>query len=267
MAISCPICDGVLEFAFENIVLCKHNAMFDFCPHCGFMRARNPLWLAEAYSSAIASTDTGLVMRNDRFSEQLASLLYGVMGERGNGRYADVAGGYGMLTRKMRDFGFDYYWSDKYCENLLAKGFEYLPEIGPCQAVTAVEIMEHLEDPLAFVRQALEQTQSSTFIFTTELFEGRPPAPDDWLYYSFETGQHIAFFQKRTLEFMANKLGLKLSSSGGVHVFSKNKINESLFKLSMGRMRSVVTWFAKGRLGSKTMSDHMKMVRQLRDAR
>jgi len=36
-------------------------------------------------------------------------------------------------------------------------------------------------------------------IFTTELFEGTPPAPSHWWYYSFETGQHIAFFQRRAL--------------------------------------------------------------------
>jgi Methyltransferase domain len=210
MSNNCPICDGKLEFAFEQRVLRKYDATFEFCHGCGLLRARNPIWLTEAYSSAIASTDTGLVMRNNNISQQLASVFFGVFGERGRGRYADVAGGYGMLTRKMRDYGFDFYWSDKYCENLLAKGFEYFSELGSCQAVTAFEIMEHLEDPLTFVKEALAQTQSDTFIFTTEIFEGRPPIPGDWLYYSFETGQHIAFFQYKTLEIMANKLGLEL---------------------------------------------------------
>lgn len=265
MIMSCPICDGVLEFSFVEKVLCKHDAIFDYCQTCGFLRARDPHWLSEAYSSAIASTDTGLVMRNSSVACKLASVLYGALGERGQGRYADVAGGYGMLTRMMRDYGLDFYWSDKYCANLMARGFEYSPELGPCRAVTAVEIMEHLEDPLTFVRDALRQAQSNIYIFTTELFEGLPPRPEQWWYYSFETGQHIAFFQRRTLETMAKKMGFSFASGGGVHVFSKLPINERMLGLLAGRMSSIFGLWVRKTLGTKVMSDHLEIVRRLRD--
>lgn len=264
MTVSCPICGGVLELSFKEKVLCRYDAIFDYCKACGFLRARNPHWLSEAYSSAIASTDTGLVMRNNAVARKLASVLFGVLGERGQGRYADMAGGYGMLTRLMRDYGFDFYWADKYCDNLMARGFEYLPELGACRAITAIEIMEHLENPLEFIREALEQTQANTFIFTTELFEGSPPTPEQWWYYSFETGQHIAFFQRRTLEVMAKKLGLLFASSGGIHVLSKQLINERLLGLFAGRISIVYAWWARKILGTRVMSDHQKMVQRLR---
>lgn len=264
-SVSCPICDGKMEVAFSATVLCQHEATFDYCQSCGFLRARNPHWLPEAYSSAIASTDTGLVMRNMSVARKLASVLFALLGERGQGRYADMAGGYGMLTRMMRDYGFDFYWSDKYCDNLMARGFDYLPELGPCCAVTAVEIMEHLEDPLAFVREALEQTHADTFIFTTELFEGIPPVPEKWWYYSFETGQHIAFFQRRTLEVLAKKLGLSFASGGGLHVFSKSTLNEQILRLLAGRMSSVSSLLVRKSLGSRVMRDHAEMVQRLRN--
>ena len=41
-----------------------------------------------------------------------------------NVAYLDVDGGYGMLTRLMRDYGFHFYWTDPYCQNILARGFE-----------------------------------------------------------------------------------------------------------------------------------------------
>jgi hypothetical protein len=163
---------GSLDDAFEAQVLCRHRTIYDYCHGCGFLRARNPQWLDKAYCSAVASTDTGLVMRNIDVGHKLTKILLGVLGERGQWRDCDIAGGYGMLTRLMRYYGFDFYWSDKYCDNIMARGFEYMPELGPCSAVTAIEIMEHLEDPLGFVSDGLERTKAKVFVFTTELFEG-----------------------------------------------------------------------------------------------
>jgi hypothetical protein len=257
--IHCPICNGSLDVAFESQVLHRHEATYDYCHGCGFLRARNPRWLAEAYSSAIASIDTGLVMRNIHVARKLSKILLGVLGERGQGRYCDIAGGFGLLTRLMRDYGFDFYWSDKYCDNLMARGFEYKPELGTCYAVTAIEIMEHLEDPLGFVSEALERTKAKVFIFTTELFEGTPPAPSNWWYYSFETGQHIAFFQRRTLELMAKKLGLFFISEHGVHIFSREPIKLWRLRLALGRFGNFLTRNSRRMLVGKVMSDHQQL--------
>jgi len=159
----------------------------------------------------------------------------------------------------MRDYGFDFYWYDKYCDNLMARGFEYRPELGPCSAVTAIEIMEHLEDPLGFVSEALDETKAKAFIFTTELFDGTPPAPSEWWYYSFETGQHIAFYQRRTLELMAKKLGLCFVSENGMHIFSREQINSWRLRLVLGRFGNVFTRNFRHRLVGKVMSDHQRM--------
>jgi hypothetical protein len=265
MEMICPICDEILKFSFAEKVLCKHEAIYDYCPSCGFLRARDPYWLAEAYSSAITSTDTGLVVRNSNVARKLASVLYGVLGERGQGRFVDIAGGYGMLTRMMRDYGYDFYWSDKYCANLMARGFEYSSELGACVAVTAIEIIEHVEDPIAFICDALKQTQANTFIFTTELFEGLPPSPEHWWYYSFETGQHIAFYQRKTLEIMAKKLGLFFASRGGIHIFSKSPINESMLGFFASRVSNIFCKWVSNTFGTKVMKDHLDMVQRLRD--
>lgn len=72
-----------------------------------------------------------------------------------------------MLTRLMRDLGFDFYWADKYCINHLSLGFEYSSDIGSCNAVTAVEVFAHLIDPTAFTNETLDYSGTQTLVFTT----------------------------------------------------------------------------------------------------
>lgn len=260
----CPICTDQME-AFCNVqVLGKYPARYEVCNGCGFLQAHEPYWLAEAYSRAVAATDTGLVMRNITLAYKLARVLYWIIGERGEGRYLDAAGGYGMLTRLMRDLGFGFYWSDKYCDNLLASGFEYSEAIGACRAVTAIEVFEHLTNPVAFVEEILALSGATAMIFTTELYEGPPPQPDAWWYYTFATGQHIGFFQRRTLEALGKRLGLQFASANGIHIFSKTKVNEPLFRAVTGRWTSLIApWWIRQRLGSKTVEDHQLMLKRI----
>jgi hypothetical protein len=249
---------------FTAQVLSKYSAQYEVCNVCGFLRAHEPYWLHEAYTRAIAAADTGLVIRNITLACKLAGVLYWIGGERGQGRYLDAAGGNGMLTRLMRDFGFDFYWADKYCDNLLAPGFEYIQKEGACRAVTAIEVFEHLTDPAAFVEETLALSNSETMVFTTVLYEGLPPQPEAWWYYAFSTGQHVGFFQRQTLEIMGARLGLQFASANGLHVFSKKPINELLLRTVTGRWTSlVVPWWIRRHLGSKTMKDHQLMLQRI----
>ncbi len=184
------------------------------------------------------------------------------LNERGQGQLLDVAGGYGILTRMLRDIGFNCYWADKYCANLMAPGFEYRPELGACRAVTAIEVLEHLTDPVAFIEEALATSGAQTLLFTTELYEGPPPDPAAWWYYSFGTGQHIGFFQRRTLQALGARLGLHLASANGLHVLSKERVSERVLALATGRLASRLgPWWIRRRLGSRTMSDHNLLLR------
>ncbi|MHB8139498.1 MAG: methyltransferase domain-containing protein [Smithellaceae bacterium] len=258
----CPICSNRMTDSFKATVLGKYDALYTVCGTCGFLRADKPYWLEEAYASTIADADTGLVTRNLSLACRIAGVLYWAIGERGAGRYLDTAGGYGLLTRLMRDLGFDFHWYDEQCENTLAPGFSFRHESKPYRAVTAVEVFEHLTDPRGFVEKTLAMAGSDTLIFTTLLYQG-PPPPASWWYYSFATGQHIGFFRRGTLQRLAAELNMQFASEHGIHVFSKATINGAALRFATYRAVALGTaWWARKKLGSKTRTDHELMLKR-----
>lgn len=254
---ACPLCQSARQKVFAALLLKKHTVDYFYCDNCGFLQTQEPFWLDEAYSDAIALADTGLIARNQGIARKLSALLYFCFDRQG--RYVDSAGGYGMLTRLMRDIGFDFYWHDEYCANLFARGFEAGNGKQSCSAVTAFEVLEHVPAPLDFISDLFRTYDTSTVIFSTELFDGDPPAPQDWWYYTPDTGQHISFYQLRTLEWLARKLSLRLYSSRGIHILTDRKIPESRFRLATGKASWLGYAWAGLRMDSLTFPDHLRI--------
>lgn len=232
----CHICNSEAKPLSRATVLGRHEANYFYCAECDHIFVANPTWLDEAYSEAIAAEDTGMATRNVLTALRLAAIYHLGLGDRGQGIYVDVAGGYGLMTRLMRDLGFNYFWSDRYAKNLFAKGFEYKTNLGACQAVSAIEVLEHTTNPLEFIQQTLALYQTDTFIFTTETFsDNNPPQPNQWGYYSLETGQHIAFFSRQGLTRLAHRLGMRYFPLGRIHVFSRKPLTPWKLKLASNK--------------------------------
>jgi hypothetical protein len=255
----CPVCQNNMCKSFTAIVLKKHKVNYFHCAGCGLVQTEKAYWLDEAYSAAIAASDTGLVMRNISLGSKLAALLYTYFKPKES--FLDISGGYGMLTRFMRDCGFDYYWEDPFCANLLARGFESDKAKKPFHVLSAFEVLEHIANPLDFIETNLKRYNCRNFIFTTELYQGQKAPNQDWWYYAFNTGQHISFYQKRTLEIIAQKLNLNFYTINGLHIFSEQKFKTSLYlKLITGRLSGLAALFIRKKLGSLSFADHLKML-------
>jgi hypothetical protein len=254
----CYVCQKNTKVVFQAKVLKKYLTNYLYCSSCGFLRVDNPHWLHEAYASSISITDTGIIMRNNQIALKLCSALFFLKRPISKRNFLDIAGGYGLLTRMMRDLGFNFFWSDKYTKNLFAQGFE--SKKTSYDSITAIEVFEHIQDPVSFVNLELSLRKSPMLFFTTELFKGDPPNPKKWWYYSLESGQHISFYQLRTLRKIACKLDIFFYSANGIHLFSKKKINFLLFYISTNVI-FVKLFINIFRLfhSSKIISDHNKL--------
>lgn len=252
----CRVCGAGTQPALTHNILGKYPCTYHQCPSCGFLQTEDPYWLDEAYSCPIAAADTGLVGRNIAVAQTLSSILYFLFDR--NGAYLDVGGGYGLLTRLMRDVGFDFYWHDAKCDNLLAPGFEASATTAEFTAVTAFEVLEHVPDPVRFLRESMWRGKTRSIIFSTVLFDGDAPPPESWWYYAFATGQHVSFFQPRTLATIARMLGLNFYVGRSMHLLTDRHFNARLYRaLTAPRLR-VLSRFPKLLMESRTLDDHLK---------
>jgi hypothetical protein len=224
------ITGGPTEYLFTATVLDKYPVQYFRCTETGFIQTEDPFWLDEAYSSAITSLDLGLVKRNMKLSE----IVEKVIGENlpASTIYLDYAGGYGLFTRMMRDKGYSFYHTDKFCENLFAKHFE-LEDAGNnvrFDLLTAFELFEHLNNPLEEVKAMLKYSDS--IFFSTEIVPPRAlQSSSDWWYFAPETGQHIAFYTVKALQHIAASLNLKLFTNNNIlHLLtSRSDIDPKMF--------------------------------------
>lgn len=220
----CLICNNDTELVFTTRVMHKYDVSYHRCTCCGFMQTDTPYWLDEAYSSAITSMDIGLVYRNLVYSPQIEHVIKTSFDY--NKKFLDYAGGYGLFVRIMRDKGFDFWWDDKYCENLFAQYFtlEQLDSSRKFEGVTAFEIFEHLVDPLQEIEKLFGYADS--ILFSTELIPDKDiTSPNDWWYFAPEGGQHIAFYTLKAFDIIAEKFGCYYYSNGkDLHILTKKKL-------------------------------------------
>ena len=222
----CPICGTEEKYIFSHDILNKYEVSYYKCPNCKFMNTEKPYWLNEAYSSAINSYDTGIMGRNEAVRKMLFNLI--TLGYDTSAKFRDFGGGHGILTRMMRDWGLDYYWSDKYADNLFARGFEYQDGM-TAELTSAVEVFEHMDQPMQDISDMLKYSDSvffTTIPYTTVV--GEEEVPDEsWWYYGFHHGQHISFYSKYTLKWIAEYFGLNFYKiDGGDHLISKRRFSD-----------------------------------------
>jgi len=250
----CRCCGSSAPYILSGTLLEQDIEYFE-CILCGYVQTEDPQWLHVAYAQAINDSDTGIMQRNQANSKIVLSTLL-LLG-RLHGVVVDCAGGYGILVRLLRDYGVNALWSDPYCANIFAKGFERTTE--KADLVTAFEVFEHFADPAAELDKLL--SIAPNVLISTVLISDPAPKQDDWWYYGREHGQHIGFFRVRTLEKLASSRGKYLVSNGNsYHLITDLKINRLLWKVMILANR-LIPLVVIGRLKSKVRSDYNYLIK------
>jgi len=256
--LNCKICNHKVTNIFSEKVLNKYDVCYYHCINCDFIQTDDPFWLSEAYSEPINNEDTGLVGRNLLFAKLTSMLLYNLFHK--NGQFLDYAAGYGLFTRLMRDYGFDFYWHDPYTTNLFAQQFEFDLSLNKkFELVSAFECFEHFEQPISEIEKLIKL--SDNILFSTELYSDSPPKPDNWDYYAFSHGQHIAFYSLNTLKHLAKKFNLNLYTNGkSFHLLTHKVISNNFYNLLLMLSHLGLPTLVKYLMGSKTLSDSKSII-------
>ena len=127
----------------------------------------------------------------------------------------------------MRDRGYDFHHTDPMATNVFAGGHD-VPDLAGRRydLVTAFEVLEHLVDPAADLAEAVASTDR--LLTTTHLLPDPAPGPEDWRYYTLESGQHVTFYTRASLERLAERLGFDgVVISSFVHLFHRGRVSPS----------------------------------------
>lgn len=256
MSSVCRVCEGAVQRFADGRVLGHVDVSYLRCETCGLVMAAEPTWLEEAYSEAIAHLDVGLLDRCQILSNVTSAVL---RSERlRGGRFLDWAGGYGVLTRLMRDRGFDFAHTDPYAANIFAAGLTDDLGAGRFDLITAFEVLEHLVDPATELAPVASATDR--LLVTTQVLPTPAPRPGEWDYYALESGQHITFYTRRSLEALAARLGFDgVVTSSLVHLFHRGPVS----RVTRSLVRHPAISYGLGHLAavpdrrhSLTMRDH-----------
>jgi hypothetical protein len=220
---TCKICNSSVTKKFEKTILNKYKHIGYFeCNNCGFIQINEPTWLKEAYQSAITSLDIGILYRNELLKIPTIQIINTFFQDAK--LLLDYAGGYGIFTRIMRDAGFNYYWEDKFCENIFAKHFTINDiENKKFDFVTAFEVLEHMENPMEELNEIF--SYSDNVLISTELIPENSLI-ENWWYIAPETGQHISFYTKKSMELIAEKFDCNYYNiDETLHLFTKKELD------------------------------------------
>ena len=215
---ACRACGGPLRLSFEAQVLGDTAATFHNCTTCDSIIVLEPHWLERSYATTLFPDPDSGALRRTLYVNRYIRRMRGVGLLPRRYRSLDYGSGLGMLVALQLDRnaaarGFDRYAEPRFAQLECTKE---LPE-GPFDLITAVEVFEHLLDPievLTSLRQRL--APRGVVLISTELYQRyRFPDPSRWPYLALDHGQHITLFTRDGLRRTAAAAGLR-------HVYTVN---------------------------------------------
>jgi hypothetical protein len=198
----CLICHSETEHFSTFTIRDDISGNYRVCKSCKFIFAENPNWLEGSFTDVLNSLDIGSLDRCTIVADFVEVLLKSLGVDKP--KVLDWGGGYGLLTRLLRDRGVDCAHYDPFIEPLFAKNID-ISAGDQFDLVIMSEVMLHMTDPLDTLSELLKI--SKRVMFTAVI------APSDvtpeWWYFMPDTGQHITIFSEPSI----SEIGVALEAS------------------------------------------------------
>jgi len=186
---------------------------------CESLETEQPYWVDEAYADKSNLLDVGRVQRTQLVAMLVAHILGG-LDLSSKGPCLDWGGAEGLLCRMLRDRGFPFLTYDRYADATLTPAYkiEDPASITPV-ALTSVEVLEHLPEPLEELSEMF-RNKPRVALVTTELYNGEGV---DWTYLAPINGRHVFFYTERAMHWIAARFGYRYFRFPFLHVFASEK--------------------------------------------
>jgi Methyltransferase domain len=255
----CRVCGQSAQFFFSKSISGRHEVKYFKCPACGQVQTEEPYWLEETYRNADFQRDVGMADRCLWTAQTMVALAHR-LGLGPAEPCLDWGAGTGLFVRLCRDYGLNFLYTDPYAQNVFARGFEWKAQ-GPQPAwacVTAFEVAEHFPHPPANF-DGLFRLAPRFLLFSTLLYLDQGP---DWWYFGGD-GQHVAFYTRRSLEFIGSRHGYHLASNNcDLHLFSRERIPDRILDSARKSRVKLADRYRK-KHGSRILSDFEHVTRLL----
>ena len=260
----CRICSAVSVPIGEKLgTFRKQIFRFERCPECGYVFVANP-WTEydqiynEAYYRGLGPDplidyifELENPVRTVRIHEWrgILEVVNSFLSVNSKTKWIDFGCGNGGLVRHVRGatgcsvLGFEEGWVADLARRLgipILRESELDAHERTCDIVTAIEVIEHVDDPVAVIRKMARLLKPGGILFVTtgnaERFRGRVL---EWGYAVPEI--HISYFEPRTLQVAFEKAGLRAEFHGSLPGFDsivRYKILKSL------KVRQITPWEA-----------------------
>ncbi|WP_238274321.1 MULTISPECIES: class I SAM-dependent methyltransferase [Methylobacterium] len=202
----CRLCHGPTTELFNLQVLGRYDVRYFECKSCGSAQTEVPYWLKDAYAIPGVHVDVGQAARVVATWLRLNSMLEQIGFDK-DLVGVDYGGAAGLLTRLMRDSGYNFYAYDTYDDSKYANYFR-IATFTQCKPaiVTAFEVFEHFPDPRTSLLEIFD-SGADLVIFSAVFYEQQGP---EWPYLIPFCGQHVFFYSQRGLESFASEHGFDM---------------------------------------------------------